>query len=83
MFILLYSMFVSVVLDPGEVDSAKALATLLTQYGFTKIQRACWEHTAMTEKKLTLLKKSLICFYLPQRTHITDKLVRICDRFFV
>lgn len=59
--VLLYSvdMFVSVVLDPGEVDSAKALATLLSQYGFTKIQRACWEHTAMTEKKLTLLKKDI------------------------
>ena len=31
-------MFVSVVLDPGEVDSAKALATLLTQYGVVTVK---------------------------------------------
>lgn len=52
-------MFVSVVLDPGQVDSARALASLLTQYGFKKMQRACWEHASITDKKLSLLKKDI------------------------
>ena len=59
MFILLYSMFVSVVLDPGGVDSARALATILTQYGFNKVQRSCYECTTFVEKNLNLLKKDI------------------------
>lgn len=52
-------MFVSVVLDPGSVDSARFLSSILTQYGFNKVQRACWEHTALSEKKLHMLKKDI------------------------
>ncbi|HPX26888.1 MAG TPA: CRISPR-associated protein Cas2 [Treponemataceae bacterium] len=52
-------MFVSVVLDPGQVDSARALASILAQYGFVKKQRACWENPSVTEKKLGLLKKDI------------------------
>ena len=59
MFILLYSMFVSVVLDPGGVDTARALATILTQYGFNKVQRSCYECTTFVEKNLNLLKKDI------------------------
>lgn len=58
---LLYSidMFVSVVLDPGQLDSARSLSSILAQYGFEKKQRACWEHNGMDEKKLGLLKKDI------------------------
>lgn len=58
---LLYSisMFVSVILDPGQLDSARALSSILAQYGFEKRQRACWEHSTLTEKKLGLLKKDI------------------------
>lgn len=59
MFILLYSMFVSVVLDPGGIESAKALSTILTQYGFSKVQRSCFECTTFIEKKLNILKKDI------------------------
>ncbi len=59
MNILLYSMFVSVVLDPGGVDSARALATILTQYGFKKVQRSCYECTSFLEKNLSSLKKDM------------------------
>ena len=52
-------MFVSVILDPGGVDSSRSLALLLSQYGFTRIQRACWEHTAVSEKRLHSLKKDV------------------------
>lgn len=52
-------MFVSVVLDPGAADSARALATLLSQYNFVKVQRACWENSAITEKSVSLLKKDI------------------------
>ena len=31
-------MFVSVVLDPGGIDSAKSIAEILTRYSFKKIQ---------------------------------------------
>ncbi|MGI5172251.1 CRISPR-associated protein Cas2 [Treponema sp. OMZ 840] len=52
-------MFVSVVLDPGGADSSRALISLLAQYGFTRIQRACWENTAVSEKRLRTLKKDI------------------------
>lgn len=52
-------MFVSVVLDPGGVDSARALATILIQYGFKKIQRSCYECTTFSEKNLNNLKKDI------------------------
>ena len=52
-------MFVSVVLDPGGLESSRAIVSVLSQYGFVKIQRACWEHTAVTEKRLHTLKKDI------------------------
>ncbi len=52
-------MFISIVLDPGGVDSSKAIVSILTQYGFKKMQRACWEHTALTEVNLMKLKKDI------------------------
>ncbi len=52
-------MFVSVVLDPGGIDSARALVNILTQTGFKKIQRACWEHMSVTEAVLSDLKKEI------------------------
>ena len=58
-FIYAVYMFVSVVLDPGGLDSSRALAALLSQYGFVRIQRACWENTAVSEKRLHTLKKEI------------------------
>lgn len=52
-------MFVSVILDPGAVETARALAEVLSLYGYTKKQRSCWEHTSVSEEKLTALKKDL------------------------
>jgi len=52
-------MFVSVVLDPGSIDSAKALAVVLKQYGFKKAQRACWESTVITEPLFAKLKQDI------------------------
>ncbi|OJF76160.1 MAG: CRISPR-associated protein Cas2 [Treponema sp. CETP13] len=52
-------MFVSVILDPGSVESSRSLVAILMQYDFKKVQRACWEHTAITEKKLHTLKKDI------------------------
>lgn len=52
-------MFVSVVLDPGDMDSAKAVATILTRYSFKKVQRACWESMQITETKLSLMKQEI------------------------
>ncbi len=61
MFSLLYAvnMFVSVVLDPGGVEGANALVTVLSEYGFKKVQRTCWENMDVTEAKLSELKKSI------------------------
>ena len=52
-------MFVSVVLDPGSIDSAKALMNLLTQMGFTKVQRSCWENMKISTDDLARLKKEI------------------------
>lgn len=52
-------MFVSVVLDPGGIDSARLLVSVLIHAGFKKIQRACWESMSVTEADLTSLKKEI------------------------
>ncbi|MCM1321032.1 MAG: CRISPR-associated endonuclease Cas2 [Bacteroides sp.] len=52
-------MFVSAVLDPGETDTARSLASLLVRYGFRKMQRSCWENPALPEKQLPFLKKDI------------------------
>ncbi len=60
-FSLFYSrgMFVSVVLDPSSMDSAKALASVLIHFRFKKVQRACWEHSSLSKESLVLLKKEI------------------------
>ncbi len=52
-------MFVSVVLDAGSVESSSALSGLLVQYGFAKVQRACWESSTINERLLASLKKDV------------------------
>lgn len=52
-------MFVSVILDPGGIDSARLLVNLLSHVGFKKIQKACWENMNMSEAELTDLKKEI------------------------
>ena len=52
-------MFVSVVLDPGGIDSAKALAEILGSFNFKKIQKACWETMQINEVQLTNLKREI------------------------
>ena len=52
-------MFVSVVLDPGGMDSAKALAAILSRYSFKKIQRAVWECMTLNETQLSSLKREI------------------------
>ena len=52
-------MFVSVVLDPSSMDTARSLSSVLTHFGFMKIQRACWEHTALTLDSFNSLRKEI------------------------
>ncbi|MCR4790707.1 MAG: CRISPR-associated protein Cas2 [Treponemataceae bacterium] len=52
-------MFVSVVLDPGVMDTAKVLSEILDRYGFEKIQRSCWENSEIDNKSLNELKKEI------------------------
>lgn len=52
-------MFVSVLIDPGSLDSAKMLADILSRYGFQKVQRSCWEIMKLAEADLSALKKDL------------------------
>ncbi len=52
-------MFVSVVIEPGSLDSGKMIVDILSRYGFQKIQRSCWECLKLNEAKLSELKKDL------------------------
>ncbi len=52
-------MFVSVVLDPGGMDSAKTMASILARYSFKKVQRACWECMKINEGQLSSLKREI------------------------
>lgn len=52
-------MFVSVVLDPSGVDSAKIASEILTRFGFKKVQRACWENMQASENQIAVLKREL------------------------
>lgn len=52
-------MFVSVVVDPGSIESSKAVTAVLIEYGFRKVQRACWEHVSIPEKRLVMFKKDV------------------------
>lgn len=61
MMLLFYSiqMFVSVVLDPGGMETAKSLATVMARFNFKKIQRACWESMELNDAQLTVLKREI------------------------
>ena len=52
-------MFVSVILEPGGIDSARALVNILTLSGFKKVQRHCWESLDVKEDQLANLKKDI------------------------
>ena len=52
-------MFVSVVLDPGSIDSSRALVNLLSQMGFRKVQRSCWESMKVNTADLASLKREI------------------------
>jgi CRISPR-associated protein Cas2 len=52
-------MFVAIVCDLGGEDSRAAVYALLPQYGFEKIQRACFETTRINVKQLAGLKRDL------------------------
>ncbi|MGN0730195.1 CRISPR-associated endonuclease Cas2 [Treponema sp.] len=52
-------MFVSVIIDPGGLDSGKMMVDILSRYGFQKIQRSCWESMTLGESELSALKRDL------------------------
>jgi len=52
-------MFVSIVCDLGSEDSRSAVYALLPQFGFEKVQRACFESTGIPEKQLQILKRDI------------------------
>ncbi|HAK68990.1 MAG TPA: CRISPR-associated protein Cas2 [Treponema sp.] len=52
-------MFVSIIIDPGSIDSARAVMGLLNNTGFRQIQRSCWENPKITENDLAGLKKDI------------------------
>ncbi len=52
-------MFVSIVLEPGSMDSARNIVNLLTQSGFMKVQKTCWENSKISEAELTDIKKEI------------------------
>ena len=52
-------MFVSIIVDPGSIDSAKSLVELLTNSGFKKVQRSCWENPKISEADLSEIKKDI------------------------
>jgi CRISPR-associated protein Cas2 len=52
-------MFVSVVVDMGSEDSRNSLYNLLPQYGFERVQKACFESSSIQEKDLAALKRDI------------------------
>jgi len=52
-------MFVSIVLDMGGEDSRAAVYNLLPQYGFERIQKACFECASIKERDLVALKREI------------------------
>ncbi len=52
-------MFVSIVVDPGSIDSARSMVNLLVNTGFKKILRGCWENSKISEDELSDLKKEI------------------------
>lgn len=56
---MLKYMFISVVLDPGSIDSSRALSMVLTHFGFKKVQRAVWESTVINSGRILQLKREM------------------------
>lgn len=52
-------MFVSIVLEPGSMDSARNIVNLLSHTGFSKVQKTCWENSRISEAELTDIKKEI------------------------
>jgi CRISPR-associated protein Cas2 len=52
-------MFVAVVCDMGSEDTRAALYNLLPQYGFERVQKACFECASINEKLLASLKRDI------------------------
>jgi CRISPR-associated protein Cas2 len=52
-------MFVAVVCDMGNEDSRAALYNLLPQYGFERVQKACFECASISDKLLSALKRDI------------------------
>lgn len=52
-------MFVSVVCDMGNEDSRGALYNLLPQYGFERVQKACFECASLSDQRLASLKRDI------------------------
>ncbi|MBR3549472.1 MAG: CRISPR-associated protein Cas2 [Treponema sp.] len=52
-------MFVSIVLEPGSIDSVRNIFNLLGHTGFKQIQKSCWENSSLSDADLTSLKKEM------------------------
>ncbi len=52
-------MFVSIVLDMGSEDSRSAVYNLLPQYGFERVQKACFECASVKDRDLVSLKREI------------------------
>jgi CRISPR-associated protein Cas2 len=52
-------MFVAIACDMGNEDSRSALYNLLPQYGFERVQKACFECSSLTEDRLAALKRDI------------------------
>lgn len=56
---ILYCMFVSVIVEPGSIESGKDLTDILAKFAFSKIQRFCWENMRFSESDIVALKKDI------------------------
>ncbi len=52
-------MYVSVIIDPGSIESGQALVNLLVHFGFEKRQKSCWENVRLAEVDLSSLKREI------------------------
>lgn len=52
-------MFVSIIIDPGSIDTAQSLVNLLNHTGFSKKVKSCWENAHISEQELAVLKKNI------------------------
>lgn len=54
-----YDMFVSFVLDPGDIETSKAIVSILLKFDFKKVQRACYENLEISESQLSIVKNEI------------------------